>query len=161
MIGYLVKKLEEKDRCKQIGNTRIQKMIYLLTRKSKIDFDYSMHYYGPYSNEVSGDLSFAEGIDIIDKTWNPDRGYFITSKPELNKFIEKYLSEEEKRAVGEAVDQFGDFIAKELSIIATAFYLKDKYGFSDKGIVKIVHHFKGDYTIEYINKLLKKAGVIN
>jgi uncharacterized protein YwgA len=60
LIGYLVKRLNEDNPDKQIGKTIVQKMMYLLSRKNIARFDFSMYHYGPYSSELSGEMSFAE-----------------------------------------------------------------------------------------------------
>lgn len=159
-MGYLVKKIGEKHINKQIGNTLIQKMLYLLTRQDVVDFDYSMHYYGPYSNEVSGELSFAEDVGIVESKWDPDKGYFIKPASQLTKF-EPHVTENERQAIDGIVEKYGEFMAKDLSIIATALYLKDNFNTPDEELVEKVHNLKRKYPDEHIEKLLKQSRVID
>ena len=158
-MGYLVKKIGEKDANKQIGNTLVQKMLYLLTRQDVVDFDYSMYYHGPYSSEVSGELSFAEDVGIVESEWNPDKGYFIKPASQLTKF-ESHVTENERQAIDGIVEKYGEFMAKDLSIIATALYLKDNFNTPDEDLVEKVHDLKRKYSAEHIEKLLEESRVI-
>ncbi len=158
LIGYLVKKIKMKNPKRQVGKTIVQKMMYLLNRKDVIDFDYSMYHYGPYSSEVSGELNFAENSGIVHVNWINDKGYFIDATPKLKKF-EKLITEGEKKAIDEIVEGFGSFNAIELSIIATGFFLKDNFGVRDTEVVNVIHQFKQDYTVEFIENIIRKAGI--
>ncbi|MCK4348746.1 MAG: hypothetical protein KAW47_09025 [Thermoplasmatales archaeon] len=159
LMGHLVKKLEEKNSDKQIGNSYIQKMLFLLTRENIVDFDYSMNSYGPHSNEVSGELSFAEDTGIICSTWDPNKGYFIRSAPQLEEF-ESFLHEDEKQAIEKLVETYSDFMTKDLSIITTALFLKDDLGIQNEELVEKVHNFKEKVSPDHIQKLLQETGII-
>lgn len=159
LISYLVKKIRIEYPKRQVGKTIIQKMVYLLNRNDAVDFDYSMYHYGPYSSEVSGELNFAQNIGIVQVEWIDDKGYFIESTAKLKKF-EKLITEEEKKAIDEIVERFGSFNAIELSIIATAFFLKDNFGVRDTELVTVIHRFKQDHSAEYIKKVLRKSGIL-
>lgn len=132
LIGYLAKKIQVEYPNRQVGKTYIQKMIYLLNRNDVVDFNYSMYHYGPYSSEVSGELNFAQNTGIVQVKWIDDKGYFIESTSKLN--------------------------AIELSIIATGFFLKDNFGVSDSELVNVIHQFKPDHTVEFIENILRRAG---
>src|SRR5208337_4905359 len=94
LVGYLVKKLRQQSR-QQIGKTKIQKIVYLLTRKNIVDFDYSMHYYGPYSPKVAEELSVAETAEIIRSQWDEKKGFFLSKGKKEEEF--EYLLEASKR----------------------------------------------------------------
>lgn len=160
LIGYLVKRIRVKYPRKQVGKTIIQKMMYLLNRDGVVDFDYSMYHYGPYSSALSSELNFAENTDIVQVKWIDDKGYFIgTTAARLKKF-EKLVTEGEKQAIDEIVERFGSFTAIELSIIATAFFLKDNFGVSNSKLVTVIHQIKQDHSVEYIESILRKAGIL-
>jgi len=158
LIGYLIKRIKDKYPKRQVGKTIVQKMMYLLNRKDVVDFDYSMYHYGPYSSEVSGELNFAENTGIVQVKWITDKGYFIEATSKLNNFG-KLIKEEEKTAIDEIVERFGSFNAIEISIIATGFFLKDNFGVRDTELVNVIHQFKQDYTIEFIESIMKRAGI--
>ncbi len=157
LIGYLVKRINMNDPNKQVGKTVIQKMMYLLTRNNIVDFNYSMYHYGPYSPAVSGELNFAENTGIVQIKWVDEKGYFIEATSKLKKF-EKHIAKQEKQEINEIVEKFGSFNSIELSIIATAFFLKDNFGVSDTELVSMVHQIKQNHQVEYIESVLQKAG---
>lgn len=159
LIGYLVEQIKKKYPKKQVGKTIIQKKMYLLTRLKIVDFDYTMYYYGPFSSEVSGELDFAQGAGIIQIKWVDREGYFIEATPKLKEFY-SLITNEEKKAVEGIVEKFGDFNAIDMSIIATAFYLKDNFGVSDAELVEIIHKIKQNLSSEHIKNILEKARIL-
>lgn len=159
LIGYLVKRLNEKYPGNQVGKTVVQKMMYLLTREGVSDFRYSMYHYGPYSSAVSGELNFAENSEIVDIDWIKEKGYSIKPGTALNKF-EDLLTEDDKEKVNEISDKFGNFNAGALSLIATALFLKDNYDVADDELPQLVHRLKEKYDVSHISKLLKEVGII-
>ena len=159
LIGYLVKMLSERYPDKQIGKTIIQKMMYLLTRCNVANFNFSMYHYGPYSSEVSGELNFAERNGVVGISWKDEKGYFITKTEKIDDFAH-LLSKDEKEAVKEIAEQFGGFKAIDLSLIATALYLKDNFGVKDERLVQAVHNAKKRFSPEYIESILKEGGIL-
>src|SRR5574341_1495166 len=160
LIGYLVEKTVAKYPKKQVGKTVIQKMMYLLARNNVVDFDYSMYHYGPYSAEVSGELNFAENTGIVQIKWVEDKGYFIETTSKFKKF-EYLIAEREKHAIDEIIKRFGNFNAIELSMIATAFFLKDNFGVNDTNLIAVVHQVKQNHSIDYIKSVLQKGGILS
>ena len=160
LIGYLVKSLREKFPNKRVGKTIIQKMVYLLVRLGVMDFGYSMYHYGPYSSGVSGELNFAENNDIVEMEWVEDAGYFITPGDGLERF-EYLVTEDEKRQIDNTVKKYGKFNAGELSLIATALYLRDNFGVSDERLTEVVHDVKEQYPVSYIRKILEQGEIID
>ncbi len=159
LTGYLVKKINEKYPGKQVGKTIIQRMMYLLTRSKTVDFDYSMYYYGPFSSEVSGELNFAQDSGIIQIEWVDKKGYFINATTKLNDF-DSLITDEEKSAIENITEKFGDFNAIDMSIIASAFFLKDNFGVSDTELVDVIHQTRQNHPSNYIKNVLQKATIL-
>lgn len=159
LIGYLVKGLKEKYPSKQIGKTVIQKMMYLLSRSNVANFGFSMYHYGPYSSEVSGELNFAERNGIVDISWKDAEGYYINPTERVQNF-EYLLSDDEKRVVDDLVTRFGRFKAVDLSLIATALYLKDNFDVEEYRLVEAVHSAKKKYPTKYIKSILEGSGIL-
>ena len=54
------------------GRTRLQKTVWLLQRLGMpTDYSYSLHFYGPYSEEVKADVGLAEQFGLISETPRP------------------------------------------------------------------------------------------
>ncbi len=52
-----------------VGRTRLQKMVRLLQRLgAPIDYDFTIHFYGPYSEGVSSDIGLLEKLGLIKET---------------------------------------------------------------------------------------------
>jgi uncharacterized protein YwgA len=160
LIGYLIKKLNEDYPDQQVGKTVVQKMVYLLSRKNIAKFDFSMYHYGPYSSELSAELSFIEKNGIIEITWKDNEGYFIKPTNDSERFL-SLINSDERKAIDETVNQFGKFKAIDLSLIATALYLKDNFGVEDSKLADAVHNAKKRYSPEYITNVLRVGNILS
>ncbi|EMR75022.1 hypothetical protein MBGDF03_00511 [Thermoplasmatales archaeon SCGC AB-540-F20] len=158
LLAYLIKITRQIHPDIQIGKTVIQKLIFILSREIPTDFDYEMYHYGPYSNNLESELRFAEDSDMVEMDWDEDKGYFIEAADGFDKF-EKLVTQKEREVIKIIVENYGDFKAKDLAIIATALYLKDKYGFKKEALPLAVHHFKDRYTVRQIERLLQESGI--
>jgi len=161
LISYTVKRLKEISQDKLIGKTIIQKLLYILSRESICDFEYSMYYYGPYSREVTSALHFAEISEMLEITWLPDKGYSIVPKSSKIKEFEHLLTKKEKEKIDDIVKKYSEFSATDLSLIATALYSRDKFEISEDRLAKSVHKLKDKYSERYIEELLRKSRIIS
>ena len=159
IIGSLVESLLTRDPSKQVGKTVVQKMMYLLSREGAVNFDYSMYHYGPYSAEVAGELNFAESAGIVEMKWVDEQGYFIKKGRNLTRFS-SLITGDQKKAVDKLVDTHVQFNATELSIITTAFFLKDNFKVPDARLAKVVHDLKPNHDLRFIEEKLREAGAI-
>lgn len=159
-LPYLVRRLSEEHRGKQIGKTVVQKLMYFISREPAVNTDivYSMYHYGPYSSQVSGELAQAEADGFLEISWIPERGYSISAAPEAH---DDRLTPAERAAIDSVVARFGRYDAVSLSIIATGDFVRDRYGVQDpEELSRIVHSLKPKYAPEVIREMLAEAGVV-
>ena len=81
---------------KVVGRTRLQKTVWLLQRLGlPTNYTYSLHFYGPYSEELKSDIGLAEGLGLITETSERNMAgdeYFVltasgsTSLPDIREF---------------------------------------------------------------------------
>ncbi|MCE9543967.1 MAG: hypothetical protein K8T25_00355 [Planctomycetia bacterium] len=81
---------------KVVGRTRLQKEVKLLQRlEFPTDYSYTIHFYGPYSESLQGDIGLLEAFDLVDETCVESRDgnpyYILQAKqgadlPDLGKF---------------------------------------------------------------------------
>jgi uncharacterized protein YwgA len=54
---------------KIVGRTRLQKEVKLLQRLGfPTDYSYTIHFYGPYSESLQGDIGLLEAFDLVEET---------------------------------------------------------------------------------------------
>ncbi|MBK9097031.1 MAG: DUF4065 domain-containing protein [bacterium] len=139
---------------KQLGKTMIQKLCYLLTREDILDYDYSLYHYGPYSVDLESDLDILNFFDEVSIGWN-QYGYDIEIKNQELK-LDKLQAEKIKNVI----ENYGHYTATDLSLVATALYIKDNYGIDDYDLVDEVHNIKPNFNPEYIENVLQSAEII-
>ena len=83
-----------------VGRTRLQKTVKLLQRlKAPMDYDYMIHFYGPYSEGVQSDIGLLESFGLVEEkqcTGLDGSPYFVlqateqakklADRPEVKKF---------------------------------------------------------------------------
>jgi uncharacterized protein YwgA len=142
----------------QVGKTFIQKLMYLIGKELNRDFGYRFHFYGPYSSLVEGGLNYASFLKSVDIHWDVNHGYFI--KPSKNTSVfTKILSEEEKDKIESVLKEYGKLTVQDLSIVATAYYLKERYELSGEDLIQAVGNMKS-YDKKRIKELLETHGIL-
>ncbi len=160
LVYCIVRNLYDKYPENQIGKTKIQKLMYLCGRKLGIDFEYSLFHYGPYSQKVTEFLNISNELESIKMQWDPKKGYFI--KPDKEVGLERYLNDDEVEIIEKVIDEYGEFTATKLSIIATALFVKEVFGEQDwSAIIDIVSSIKNEYTKDWIVEVLKTARLVD
>ena len=160
LVYHLVKRFKEKYPEKQIGKTIIQKLLFLMETASELDFGYTMYHYGPYSSQVGEYIGLAENLGFISVKWNSNKGYFIEPlQPDENLLLDIGNLHD---LLDEIVGNYGQFTANKLSIIATAAYIKNKFGIESlEELIDAVLRIKPNNSREWIKDVLLEGKVIN
>ncbi len=97
----------------------VQKVVYLLEEAEESpEFDYTIHFYGPYSADLDYEIQdlAAQGVLNIDYT---DRGHFI-SVNDTDEMGDVQLSVREQ----EIIDSFGKESPSKLELVATTLFVQ-------------------------------------
>lgn len=167
LITYLAKKVAEFNI--QFGKTSLQKIIYILQEiyNVNVGYNYIFYNYGPYSAELANDLDYVAALNGVEVSWVSSGGYSIKPDTDTDSFIEKSEAflEKNKDSINEAINEFGQYTAKELELRATIIYLIREYNDSitEKELIKQVNELKPYFSldkIEYTIKELKQKEII-
>jgi uncharacterized protein YwgA len=154
LITFYVDIITSKYHDKQVGKTFIQKIMYLSKKENLIDSSYSLYNYGPFSIEIANDIENAAYQGLIQIEWLNDSGYYIKKNKTVD--ISKYFNKQQILKSNEIANKYGRFNAIELSIITTAFFIKDKCHDTEE-VVNMVHTIKPKFDESYIREILIKA----
>jgi hypothetical protein len=92
-----------------VGRTRLQKTVWLLQRLGlPTDYVYSLHFYGPYSEEVKADIGFAEQLGMLSEEQRVAQNgteYFVLRAPAPGSLpsVEKFRQPLELLAAEDAI----------------------------------------------------------
>ena len=143
-----------------MGKTFIQKSIYLLQEglKENLDYDYKLHFYGPFSQELADDINTLEDLGLINVDYNPDGyGYEIKITNEgisfLNKFQSRYGVEENK--LEKVLDLISGELVRGMELLGTVLYFV-KLTDNEDELKKLVNMIKPHFYDEEINRALQK-----
>lgn len=128
------------------GKKTVQKLTYLIERKGvKLDFEYTIHFFGPYSSKLDNVLHLLQ----CDEAININTGgitHTISIK-DTSHYDGEQLSQEDKEKVSFIIDNFKDKSALELEGITTLDFvansLKPEDRAEDNLIIEKVKHIKG------------------
>jgi len=122
------------DKIKDVGKIKIQKLIYFLQMVFEVPFgyDYKMHYYGPYSEELNDDLVVMQVNNIVNVEADPaGYGYHIMPGSEkttaMNEVLEKYSN-----SISKCLDSLKSFSPSQLEILGTLHFVNNVAGVSDE-----------------------------
>ncbi len=145
-IIYTLQDLNKKPPCKK----SIQKIIYLLKEspisQKDFEYNYSMHFYGPYSSELDFELQnlVAENLLSIEYT---NFGHLLSTS---NKNMDNLENE------FHILRSFGTLSPSQLELLATTLYVKrESPNSSNDEIINLVKRIKGEkYSYSEIDNAL-------
>jgi len=153
---------------KLVGKTFIQKGIFILQEglKEKLEYDYRLHYYGPYSQELSNDINFLQDIELINIDYDPTGyGYHIGITESGRDFLKEHSKDIkiDDDKLNKIIELIGKDYSKEMELLGTTLYFA-KLSTDVEDIKRLVNmvkpHFEGNQIGGAIEKLREK-GLIN
>ena len=135
------------------GKTSVQKIVYFLQNWLNVPLGYrfKMHYYGPYSDKVDGNLSLGNAMGLVEVTPDVDGyGYHIKPGPfELEHSHDHVLSDE----VNGLIAVLADLELSRLELIASTHFIKSIHPDRDKDeIIGMVGRVKPKFHPSEIEK---------
>jgi uncharacterized protein YwgA len=158
VISYLAQKLEGRNK---LGKKAVQKLIYLIQELSKIPIGYRFHFYhyGPYSNELSGDLEYVANLKGITMQYNPSLNmYNITHGENTHAIISKASSfiKSYEDGISKIINDFGGKRGQDLELIATIIYVwkdsQEKHNYDEYKIISQVAELKPKFNRDEIER---------
>lgn len=124
LITYLAGRALEMN----LGKTKLQKLIYFLKTVKKIPLDYSYRFYtyGPYCDELAGDLSYLSAVDALEISFDAGRfGYAVREGKHADRFRNKaaWFFEKYQQDIDDLIEKFTDKNAREMELLSTILYL--------------------------------------
>lgn len=114
-----------------VGKTRLQKIVYLVQEsRDSIGFDFEYHHYGPYSAELSDNISMALIFDEVNedvrRRMSDGVPYSVfSSKSETSSLYRDFVKES-----SDLIKSLRDENSTVLELAATIHWLNHKEGFS-------------------------------
>lgn len=101
---WLAAVIAEHENKRVVGNTRLQKEIWLLQRLGlPTDYSYKVHFYGPYSEDLHAETGFLQSIGVVDveEKQSKERGtnYYVTTVRSADKLPVDQLPESVRDAI--------------------------------------------------------------
>lgn len=163
--------LKLKDVSPQFGKTVLQKLVYILQEIYNVpcEYDYILYNYGPYSGDLSEDLSFFASMGGVKVEWSQSMGYKILPADKTEHFRQRakgFLDQYEDK-VNAVVSNFGGMTARDLELRSTIIYVYKeslRNSTTDKNdIISRVRDIKPHFSLDEISDALAqltKAGVV-
>lgn len=124
------------------GKKQLQKLMYLMERYGiKMNLNYSIHFYGPYSSKLDYFLHEYESAGLLCINTSG-----TTHKITMTDTLEACLDENDTEIENYVLDNFSSFTAQELEALTTLDYVSHfmyKDSESKEQIIKLVKIIKG------------------
>lgn len=149
------------DKAKQpVGKTYIQKGLYLLQEGfgEDLGFSYKIHFYGPYSQELSNLEDVLDDYKMIDVEYiDENKGYKVTLKPNGKRLLDS--QEDEYNIDMDKIEKVSSLISsakvKDLELLSTVLYFS-KLMNDRNAIIKKVLTLKPHFNKNQIKETIKK-----
>jgi uncharacterized protein YwgA len=153
IIRYIVDKL------KDVRKIKMQKLVYFLqcVFDVPLGYDYKMHYYGPYSDELNDDLIAMQMDRNVEIGADPSGyGYHIIPGTEAVAIRDEILGKYSEK-ISKCLSEFDKFNPSELEILGTLHFVKYIAGVSDEDkIIEKTSMLKPVFTKVAIKKAYKE-----
>jgi uncharacterized protein YwgA len=169
VLGGITKALSGKT---DVGKTKLQKLVFLLSELEDVSLDYKFHFYnyGPFSNALASDIGYLGEIGMLKVRFNSSDGAFhIEPGSEIDDLIArgKQFLEQRKDRVEKVTEKFGTKTAAELELLTTIVYVAKrdaKYAKGDESrLLSVTKALKPKFSEAEIEKaaaLLRKEGYL-
>ncbi len=154
------------EQSKDIGKTKVQKIIYFLQEGLQVPLDYSfkMHHYGPFSDEIDSGISALQSAGYIEVTHDSQGyGYHITPASEKQLPWDSELATY-KEEMTKAIHALSVLDASNLELYATVHFVHNLLDEPIKeSVVDDVYKLKPKFhrqTIRLAYDQLVKSGLI-
>jgi len=147
------------------GETHVQKAAYLLEElfSSELDFEFVLYKHGPYSFDLSDELSAMMADNFIALEQRPDPyGPSLRSTESGESLKERFpsLMSDNKSKIEFIAKNFGDKQAKDLERLATAYYVSQNEGLNKSDAAERVNRLKPHISVEEALEALKSIEAI-
>lgn len=124
LIIYLAGRADEIN----LGKTKLQKLIYFLKAVKNLPLEYSYRFYtyGPYCDELAGDLSYLSAIGALEISFDTNRfGYAVREGKHADMFRNKaeWFFKKHQQDIDDVVQKFMGKNAREMELLSTILYL--------------------------------------
>ncbi len=148
-----------------VGKTYIQKGIYLLQEGlgKALDFAYKIHFYGPYSQELTNLVDVLDNVNMIEVSYlNENMGYKI----ELTQAGKRLFDAEKGKINISKIDKVSSLISvanvRDLELLSTVLYFskifKNRSEIRDK-VMTLKPHFNKKHVNEAI-EIFEEAEIL-
>lgn len=123
------------------GKKQLQKLVYLIQAKgADVGYEYGIHFYGPYSKELSHDLLSLCVHGLIDFHVEGQTHEIVPS----DKPAEMTVAQDDLKLIDRVIHQYQACTPSDLELITTAHFVAVNLGNSDHEILQGVERIKGD-----------------
>jgi len=151
-----------KESCTDVKKTLVQKAIFIFQEAFKVDlgYKYKLHFYGPYSAELTNDLNYLESQGLINMEFGRDLAYKISIGKNGIDYAEKAKLSTKKEDIKSYIDKLLSIIPSkfemEVELIATALYFL-KLPIDDDRIRRSIKFIKPEFADSKIERAIKIA----
>lgn len=123
----------------------LQKTVFLIEKKGiNLDFDYMLHFYGPYCAELDHETAVLSANGVIDFVYS-QYGHKMNVSEECGEVLSEDLAECQTDTIKEVIQHYRNSTASQLELLTTAIYAYDHTGAKTRAdVTSNVKKIKGE-----------------
>jgi len=141
-----------------LGKTKLQKLVFFLkaVKNIPVDYGYRFYTYGPYCDELSGDISYLEDVKALDISSDINGFGFVIREGEKSAFMKNkardFLAKFEND-INDIIEKFKNKNDNEMELLSTIVYLnkrEDVCRANKKCLVERIRELKPHFSLSKI-----------
>ena len=144
---------------KIVGRTMLQKMTYFCRYLGWDVGHYQLHYYGPFSFELTDTIKTAESVELIKQSGDAPHTFELTDKGQdvMNQFTKNVCDPKKVTNTCALIEYLSDWGKKEIELATTIdFVHSDIPDIKKNDLIDKVHVIKENFKISEIQKAYDK-----
>ena len=158
-VGLLCMIIDGSKDHRVVGRLRLQKTAYFCKCLGWNVGHYQLHYYGPFSFELTDTIQTAESVELIEQGSTVPHTFELTDKGQhvMNKFTKNVCNSTKVKDTRRLITYLSKLGTKEIELVTTMDYVNANTSNIKKyDLVEKVHKIKGNFTFKQIKKAYDK-----
>jgi hypothetical protein len=155
LATYMVREIERLFPTITTGRSRLQKLLYVLSREGLVDLQFDLFFNGPYSDAVEGALGLAVRSGMLTVVRENGRS-IIRARGGVPGRVTPGLREGADRCIR----AYGFYDEKDLAILTTALFLEERHPLMPDELVKTVMEINPHFDMRRVCSLLDRSDVV-
>jgi len=127
------------------GKKALQKIVYFLSEKLQLSFNFRLYWFGPFSRELANlydELKYLGLIEVDISEIYPKIKINQSEEEYIEDIIKNNINDEEKQIINDIANKLRSYLPRKLELLATVHFIKKYITESEEEIIRTIRKIK-------------------